>query len=276
MQLGSSDLDKKSQKNTTNTFQIVKKDTKKLDPSPINEKKIFYFPSMNKFIVEDDKSDTDNIPIPHIYSEDNLKIRKNIKSESFTNFSKNSKTEKPICSDSPTKNKKLPLSFSKFQNKGRTYEQLKLSTLSKIDNQETTIPIEHSEHVFRKKVLAKTQRNNYIEYNDSFAMLNKKLPSLELTRPNENKNLGLKNKTRIKSMNYTMLTCNSIELNKNIFLELDKIKIFKLYFIHNNIDHVLARMNAFLVKRKNYTGGRHKKMVIRKASKQKLNSKDQF
>lgn len=56
-----------------------------------------------------------------------------------------------------------------------------------------------------------------------------------------------------------------------IFEEFDKMKIYKFYFLHNNIEHIIAWMNSFLTRRKivGINNRRTKKMMIKQIVKSK-------
>lgn len=55
------------------------------------------------------------------------------------------------------------------------------------------------------------------------------------------------------------------------FGDFDKIKIYKFYFLHNNIEHIIAWMNSFLTRRKRVgmNNRRTKKMMIKQIVKSK-------
>ena len=53
-------------------------------------------------------------------------------------------------------------------------------------------------------------------------------------------------------------------------LEFDKMKIYKIYFIHNNIDQIIAKANAFLQKRRVFNPRKNRKILIKKNVEKKI------
>jgi hypothetical protein len=53
-------------------------------------------------------------------------------------------------------------------------------------------------------------------------------------------------------------------------LDFDKMKIYKIYFIHNNIDQVLSKTNAFLERRRVLSTRKNRKILIKKTCKKKI------
>ena len=52
-------------------------------------------------------------------------------------------------------------------------------------------------------------------------------------------------------------------------IEFDRMKIYKMYFIHNNVDHIMAIANSFITKRKIFNPRKIKKFLVKKALKKK-------
>ena len=58
--------------------------------------------------------------------------------------------------------------------------------------------------------------------------------------------------------------------NNIIELEFDRMKVYKLYFIHNNINHILVEANSMVTRRKFANQRKSRKMIIKKACKRKI------
>jgi len=63
---------------------------------------------------------------------------------------------------------------------------------------------------------------------------------------------------------------NYHELIGEMELEFEKMKIYKFYFIHNNIDQIIAKANMFLQRRRVFNPRKNRKILIKKSIQRKI------
>ena len=108
-----------------------------------------------------------------------------------------------------------------------------------------------------------------------FGMQPKRLtPSIEELMPIFEKN------SPIKLSDEKIYKCPTTEHNVRSFdsgvyhdigeLEFDKMKIYKFYFIHNNIDQIIARANMFIQRRRVLNPRKNRKILVKQACKRKV------
>lgn len=111
-----------------------------------------------------------------------------------------------------------------------------------------------------------------------FGIPPKKLtPSIEDLMPVFEKNSPMKNIIPSEEKIYRALTS---EHNVRSFdsggyheigeVEFDKMKIYKFYFIHNNIDQIIARANLFIQRRRILNPRKNRKVLVKQACKRKI------
>ena len=173
-------------------------------------------------------------------------------------------------------------SFESFNFLSRNLQELeKVERLEKYSSTEKNPDtINHAASTFHmkfadKKTVMKIKTKNLIpsieeitlEKNSSIRKIDEK----KKTIIEEKSDNSLKNKTQ-NIYYYNVKNMDSIgnSISNITDYEFDKLKIFKYYFIHNNIDHIIAINNSFITKRRGMNMRRPRKILVKEACKRKI------
>ena len=118
-----------------------------------------------------------------------------------------------------------------------------------------------------KKSLFGLKTKNMTPSIEDFNFLIEKAPNINSPKKLEPKTPNAK-LSEEKSMSEHIESGNYHELIGE--LEFDKMKIYKFYFIHNNIDQIIAKANAFLQKRRVFNPRKNRKILIKKSCQRKI------
>lgn len=191
------------------------------------------------------------------YGENTLLISEESKQNSFNNFHS---FEKIAISRNPsrkfTNTQKLPLKFS-FS----SFTIFNKSIVSSIENLcQKNMPVVK----FEKKTTLLSRKNK----STNSMIIDENDPPHEKSFTYSIRDTN-KSHRNTKEMNQKILK-NRLDIEKDP-LELDKVKVYKYYYLHNNIEHILAWANSFLTKRKHPSRNlrKNKKSLIKKLCQNK-------